>query len=594
MKPSLSKFQEEAGNSLKCRFFPGSGYEAVPQDNTTDRPRVIPGDPDLLPPTTKENIATLLNTSGHRAGVNQVHGSIQEGSVPVGRFSYWVGNDMYLYIITRDLCKSTYTHLPCMEAFKGEERIKAHIATCNAEMSCQLDSLYAVPHLPNTLLTFGWALPIDGLWHLEFNCSMRIHQRLLQPIFGDSLAKLFGRKTPKAIQNFFAGTDHHKGNLVLEVCYLAGKFVLVKTYMKSTEPPHSSDGYFTWIATSVKNQYILMLNQLTFGALESYFQMKEGVRSGDTDMLMGGLIEAEKMFFFKKSNRNYQQCAAYRAGDLVKMPPEMRRRRLQNQASSATAYNSVEITGEDTVPKSKPQNAELSGHFQQKPKYPIRQGNDAILEQIIKRSKKGAKITNMDQRGWNTEFRVMPLNIAIRKKIERDTGRNNNTEGDHVRKNLAEIILVQHLIEKSGWMETPNEHRSEFVNIDGDLELSVDLVEFWTLCGHNRNVGVSQLLGNKRVIFKDVCALKEDHDENIQDIKEMLKNLKKMIETIPADHPMKVFATEHFGNEIKTCRNIATVENFYNVIQEVISNAAYEAAYEADNEADIDTDQADS
>ena len=45
----------------------------------------------------------------------------------------------------------------------------------------------------------------------QFNASMRIHERILKPVFGSCLASLFGRKTPKAVDNFFKAVDHHKG-----------------------------------------------------------------------------------------------------------------------------------------------------------------------------------------------------------------------------------------------------------------------------------------------------------------------------------------------------------------------------------------------
>ena len=116
--------------------------------------------------------------------------------------------------------------------------------------------------------------------------------------------------------------------------------------MSDNEEPYSAAGYIYWVTNLVKNQYILVLNQLVFGTLEAYFQTKEGVKSGDTDILMGGMIELEKLFFIKKSLRNYQQSAAYRGQDLVKMSPEMLERRMKYQTTSATAYNSVNIPGQ--------------------------------------------------------------------------------------------------------------------------------------------------------------------------------------------------------------------------------------------------------
>ena len=202
--------------------------------------------------------------------------------------------------------------------------------------------------------------------------------------------------------------------------YLGGKFSLLSAYMSDSDEPHSAAGYNYWVTTVVKTQYILVLNQLVFGTLEAYFQMKEGVKSGDTEVLMAGMIELEKIFFIKKSLRNYQQSAAYRGQDLVKMPPEMLQRRLKYQTTSATAYNSVNIPGNyvmsyhDDLSRlifhhcyfysylisvgDKP--VEGAGHhlskktnsFIQNSTEQRRQGNDACIEQVIKRSKKGANI----------------------------------------------------------------------------------------------------------------------------------------------------------------------------------------------------------
>ena len=119
--------------------------------------------------------------------------------------------------------------------------------------------------------------------------------------------------------------------------------------MSDCDEPHSPAGYNYWVANVVKNQYILVLNQLVFGTLEAYFQMNEGVKSGDTEVLMAGMVELEKLFFIKKSLRNYQQSAAYRGQDLLKMPPEMLERRLKYQTTSATAFNSVDIPGNNVI-----------------------------------------------------------------------------------------------------------------------------------------------------------------------------------------------------------------------------------------------------
>lgn len=124
--------------------------------------------------------------------------------------------------------------------------------------------------------------------------------------------------------------------------------------MKHTDSPYNFERYTAWVTNKVNSQYLLFLNQLVFGCLEGYFQFKFGVKTSDTDLLMGGLLEAEKIFFFNKSNKNYQQACAYRVSDLVKMPPKMSSLKLKHQTTAATASNSVTIEGEDSGKFTKP------------------------------------------------------------------------------------------------------------------------------------------------------------------------------------------------------------------------------------------------
>ena len=74
---------------------------------------------------------------------------------------------MYNYVIARDLCKSCFTHVPCGQTWRGLDKIRSHLEECRAEITVDLDPIYAVPGLDNTVYTFGWCLLLDGTWHLE-------------------------------------------------------------------------------------------------------------------------------------------------------------------------------------------------------------------------------------------------------------------------------------------------------------------------------------------------------------------------------------------------------------------------------------------
>ena len=63
----FDNFEQEvqrSGQILNSRYYPGTGFKTI--DCPDVGQSVIPGDPDMLPPTTRENIADLMNTAGFR------------------------------------------------------------------------------------------------------------------------------------------------------------------------------------------------------------------------------------------------------------------------------------------------------------------------------------------------------------------------------------------------------------------------------------------------------------------------------------------------------------------------------------------------
>ena len=75
--------------------------------------------------------------------------------------------------------------------------------------------------------------------------------------------------------------------------------------------------------------------------------MKAGIRSGDADMMIAGLMELEKVFFFKTTNRNYQLAAFYRVSDLMLMSDEMKKYYLKYHTTNATVLNSYKLPNEE-------------------------------------------------------------------------------------------------------------------------------------------------------------------------------------------------------------------------------------------------------
>ena len=140
----------------------------------------------------------------------------------------------------------------------------------------------------------------------------------------------------------------------------------------------------------------------------------------------------------------------------------------------------------------------------------------------------------------------MQMNVALRKKLSRDLGLNITEEGAHIRKNLKEIILFEVLLEESGWLDNPRQSRETFVTLDEKEELSADVVDFWRLCGQNRDVGIKQLAERKVVSFKDITVMKKDSDEIVKELKTMIKELPEMIKKVPDENSLKSLLLDHF------------------------------------------------
>ena len=172
----------------------------------------------------------------------------------------------------------------------------------------------------------------------------------------------------------------------------------------------------------------------------------------------------------------------------------------------------------------------------------------------------------------NAFYGTPGMNIAIRKKLDRDLGLKSCDERSHKRKNLKEIILFECLIEESDWLRNPRELRANVVNIDGKEELSDKVTTFWKICGQNRDLGTQQLSRHEVVNFEDVTVLKKDSDETIKSVKTLIKELPDLIKTISEDNSLKCYIEDHFKTEIRTNKKLSVVSNFFEHVKQIVEN----------------------
>ena len=175
----------------------------------------------------------------------------------------------------------------------------------------------------------------------------------------------------------------------------------------------------------------------------------------------------------------------------------------------------------------------------------------------------------MDARGWNQEFRAMPENILLQKKIERDVGLKHST-GVHLRSNLKEVLAVEHLIEDEGWLDRPEYEKSKFENLDKTACMDENMTQFWSLSGKNKDEGIASLMANEPVKFKNVRTFKNELTEPTRDLKSFKSELPKLISEIPANNAMRSFCESLFESEIINSQSITQVEDFYESVKNII------------------------
>lgn len=190
----------------------------------------------------------------------------------------------------------------------------------------------------------------------------------------------------------------------------------------------------------------------------------------------------------------------------------------------------------------------------------------------------------MDARGWNQEFRTMTDNIAVQKKLERDLDLKRET-GAHLRANLKEIIAVEDLLEAEGWLRDPTEKKKVFQNMDRTSVLHEDFTQFWALCGQNRNSGLTAILSDKVVTFKNVRTNEDEVGGSEKDLKGLMKDIEKLIASKPAGDDRREHFEAIYKDEIAKSSDFSQIEDFYWQVR-----SGYESVNDLESDSDSSVD----
>ena len=102
--------------------------------------------------------------------------------------------------------------------------------------------------------------------------------------------------------------------------------------------------------------------------------------------------------------------------------------------------------------------------------------------------------------------------------------------------------------------------KTNFENLDQTANLDENLTQFWALCGQNRDIGVTSILANELVTFKNVRTYESEEEEIPKDIKSLKKEICDMISVIPSDDKMKDYFKTVFKQEVSNSTNLEQVE----------------------------------
>ena len=128
---------------------------------------------------------------------------------------------------------------------------------------------------------------------------------------------------------------------------------------------------------------------------------------------------------------------------------------------------------------------------------------------------------------------------------------------------MKEIIAVENLIETEGWLCDPTCKKQVFQNFDKTSVLHEDLTQFWTICGRNRDSGVTAILSNKTVAFKNILTSEGEIEDNQRDLKVLKKDVEKLIASKPVGDDTRDWFEAVFKKEISKSNDLGMVDKFY-------------------------------
>ena len=325
--------------------------------------KVKTGEPDMVNPSSFENISQILFNMAERAGIQ---------TEEAARKWLFLECDGGIYYLVEKLVFNVLHCDACDGSFFGKDVFFEH--------KCSI--LYDIP----PKYEFGWLLPLPGLLHIEMNACKAFFDLNWEIMLQDVCA-ILGFSSPKAQEYARRCSDHHKSWKILEILYLAITDELLLPYvrycLKNTISP-SASGYWQW-ADDICNPNYMYLQQMALTFLHSLMLFRVGCRYGNADAIISGRDKLSLLFYARNHTR-YQRIMAINQLIEFKMP-----QKVKDIVFSSMTLSRIGNTG----------------HYQ---------GGDACLEEVNKEAKAWiSPIGVPSDRDWLKVFRNLDkLNEVIR------------------------------------------------------------------------------------------------------------------------------------------------------------------------------------
>jgi hypothetical protein len=461
-------FQAINFTKFKKKVYPYNHFNYV--EETSNLFKVKTGEPDLLNPSSFQNISEILYNLAERAGISKNDGQ---------RKWLFLECDGGIYSIVEKLIFNVFVCSICHEAIYGEIPFREH--RCS------------ILHDVVPVHEFGWVLPMPGLLHLEMNACKAFFQ-LNWDIFMKDVCIELGFKTPKAQDCARKCSDHHKTFKILEILYIAMVDELLVPFVqfcKTHSVEATLDQYWIW-SQDVKNANYMYCQQMALTFLHAIMVFRVGCRRANPSYIIAGR-EKMSLLFYCRNHPRYQRIVAINSYIEAMMPEDLKDLIMRSFTLSRTGN---------------------VGHYQ---------GGDACLEEINKEAKSWISPVGVPtEKEWVKTFRNLDsLSEVKHKLLNSATGQSieNKTCSYEYSIDLQEIAPVRALFRR--YFERPLEE-TPHTNLSGDVKLSAHLVNITAESEALRSQYYMCLLSGEQPKLPLVCVTEDEFLNS-----KMIENLSK-------------------------------------------------------------------